>query len=170
MLWLKKLWYHKLGGKATPWVEVKYIPGEQPTAREYNEAYLQLALSKIPERFRKDWDPTAIVNAYMRNPNREYDEEPYLDVEHLGLARDGTVRMRLDWNNAFIRHLQEHGIDGETEDEAVQKYLQMLVHKQHDEFAANIDQTFHEYPDGIDPITDELQYGEPRRIERRLDR
>lgn len=54
-------------------------------------------------------------------------EEPRLDVNHTGITEDGRVQMKLDWNSAFIKHLKQNGITGETEEAAVNKYLALIT-------------------------------------------
>lgn len=146
MLWLKNLWYNKFGGKNTPWVDATFAVGKF-VVRGYNQAYVRLAESKVPAFVRKDWDETSLVAQFTLDPNKEYEEEPRLDVVHMGLERDGVAKVKLDWNSAFILHLQKNGIEGETEEEAVQLYLQMLTAKKFDEFHQEVDETFKDYPD-----------------------
>ena len=47
----------------------------------------------------------------------------------LDIGEDGRIKMKLDWNPAFIRHLADNGIIAETEDEAIQQYLSLLTNK-----------------------------------------
>jgi hypothetical protein len=156
MLWLKKFWYNGLG-QSTPWVDAKY-DATGLVVRAWNQAYVGLASTTIPAHARKDWDETTLVKNYMKDPNKKYAEAPRLDIVHMGLERDGIAKVKLDWNTEFILHLADNGISAETEEEAVQLYLQMLTAKKFDEFSEIIEENFKDFPE-IDEVDGEVTGG-----------
>jgi hypothetical protein len=157
MLWLKKFWYTKSLGQNKPWVDVTYgVSGLN--VRAWNQAYVSLATAKIPDHARKDWSEADLVLNFVKDPEKKYPEAPRLDIVHMGLERDGVAKVKLDWNTEFILHLQENGISAETEEEAVQIYLQLLTAKKFDEFSENIEKTYKDYPD-IEEMDDGLITG-----------
>lgn len=124
---LQKIWYNYVNTK-TPWVSAEYVANraEGPiVVKGYNKAFIQ--------SLRKDYGYIAdsktdeeLIDIFAKREN-SYQEEPRLDVHHAGINSDGSVRVELDWNTSFIRHLEEHGIVGETEDEAIQMYLSLVT-------------------------------------------
>ena len=66
------------------------------------------------------------MKLFIDRENIEH-EDPKLEVKHSGIMEDGQIKIELDWNSAFIRHLAENGITGETEEEAVRAYLELLT-------------------------------------------
>lgn len=94
----------------------------------FNQAFVEELKLKLGDLTDGKTD-REIVDLYLDRENIQR-EDPKLEVLHLGLAEDGTVKMKLDWNRSFITHLRENGIEGETEEEAVEKYLQLL-HRKH---------------------------------------
>lgn len=157
MLWLKKFWYTKSLGQGTPWVSAKYATTGL-VIDGWNQAYVGLATSVVPEHARKDWDEATLVTNYMKDPQKKYPEAPRLDIVHMGLERDGIAKVKLDWNTEFILHLADNGISAETEEEAVQLYLQMLTAKKFDEFSEIIEENFKDFPE-IDEVDGEVTGG-----------
>ena len=92
--------------------------------KKYNIAFVTELRQKLGDLSDGKTD-SEIVELYLSRENLER-EEPKLDVQHFGMDEAGAVKMKLDWNRAFINHLRENGITGETEEEAVEMYLQLL--------------------------------------------
>lgn len=102
--------------------------------KSYNKAFIDDLRKRFGEAALGKTDQQ-VIQLYLDRENLER-EEPRLEVIHAGLEQDGRVKMTLDWNRAFINHLRENGITGESEDEAVQKYLSMLTSEVQAESAA----------------------------------
>jgi hypothetical protein len=68
-----------------------------------------------------------VVKLYVDRENLEH-EEPRLTVDHMGIDENGKIKMKLDWNQAFIKLLRDKaGIVAESEEEAVQAYMLRLT-------------------------------------------
>lgn len=52
--------------------------------------------------------------------------EPWVNVVSERVDPENGVELKLDWNKAFIKYLQAHGIRGRSEDEIVDKWLRTL--------------------------------------------
>ena len=125
MSFFKSIWHKYLGGKSTPWASIRYVKGRL-SVEAYNKAFTDDLRSKLGD-LTDDKDDAAVVQLYTDRENIEQ-EEPRLDVKHSGITDDGRIKMELDWNPSFIKHLAQNGIVAETEDEAVQMYLALLTH------------------------------------------
>lgn len=54
-------------------------------------------------------------------------EDPHVEIK--GMVHDPKkgIRIELDWNDAFIKHLRDNGFDGPDDDAVVQKYIAILA-------------------------------------------
>lgn len=54
-------------------------------------------------------------------------EDPHVEIK--GIVQDPKkgIKIELDWNDAFIKHLRENGFDGVDDDAVVQKYIAILA-------------------------------------------
>jgi hypothetical protein len=52
--------------------------------------------------------------------------EPWVDVL-MWVETPTGVKYQLDWNDAFIKHLESNGIQGTDEDQTVQKWVALLL-------------------------------------------
>lgn len=108
-----------------PWADLQFSGGKLVIV-DYNQAFV----SKLKSSFGDLIDDTStdedIVKLYVDRENLDR-EEPRLEVVHMGIEEDGQLKIKLDWNKAFINHLQKNGISGETEDEAIKAYLARLT-------------------------------------------
>lgn len=52
--------------------------------------------------------------------------EPWVDVL-MWVETPTGVKYQLDWNDAFIKHLENNGIQGTDEDQTVQKWVALLL-------------------------------------------
>jgi len=147
---LSSIWHKFLGGKSTPWADVRYVDGKM-SLKDYNKSFVEQLRHKHGS-LTIDKDDAAVIKLFTDRENIEH-EEPKLEVKHTGIEEDGRVKMELDWNPAFIRHLAENGIIAETEDEAIQKYLAMLTHQVADDITPDmlspedVDAAFHDLDD-----------------------
>lgn len=82
------------------------------TAREQAQA----------EKAREEGDAvrTAFVEKMKASP------EPWVDVL-MWVETPTGVKYQLDWNDAFIKHLENNGIQGTNEDQTVQKWVALLL-------------------------------------------
>jgi hypothetical protein len=109
-----------------PNAEFVFVDGKLKI-KNFNGAFVDELKSKLGDLSDGKTD-AQLVELYLDRENLER-EEPKLEVIHLGLKEDGTASMKLDWNRAFINHLRENGIEAETEDMAIEMYLQLLQRK-----------------------------------------
>ena len=123
MDFFKTIWHKYLGGKATPWASIKYVNGRM-SVKAYNKAFADSIRAKH-NIFDENSDDE-VVQLFADRETIEQ-EEPRLDVTHSGITEDGRIKMNLDWNPSFIRHLADNGITAETEEEAVQQYLVLIT-------------------------------------------
>ena len=124
----KALWHKYFGGKTKPWVDVAYEDNKL-VVKNYNTAFVEDLKTKLGDLTDGKTD-AEIVKLFGERETLEK-EEPKLEVLHMGVDEEGRVKMQLDWNQAFIKHLRENGITAPTEDEAVEIYL-MMLHRQVD--------------------------------------
>lgn len=135
MSFFSALWHKYLGGKSTPWADVRYRDGQMQVVN-FNKAFADSLRSKFGD-LTDGKDDSGVVRLFADRENVEL-EEPRLDVKHSGITDDGRIKMQLDWNQAFIRHLADNGIIAETEEEAVQMYLSLLTNKVGEDLAPDV--------------------------------
>ena len=119
----------------SPFIQIEYEDG-QLKAKAFNKAFI------LEQRARFDTLATGmtdqqVLDLYLGRENLER-EEPKLEILHFGIDEAGQLKIKLDWNHAFIRHLKLHGITGETEDEAIENYLARLTRKVDDELNEDV--------------------------------
>ena len=110
----------------TPWADISYNDGKMQV-NSYNDKFvedLKLKLGYLTDGLNND----QIIDLFTNRENIEL-EEPRLDVVHSGVDEDGRIKMQLDWNPSFIRHLADNGIQAESEEETIQMYLSLLTHQ-----------------------------------------
>jgi regulator of replication initiation timing len=52
--------------------------------------------------------------------------EPWVEVKSADYSEVRGFKIELDWNDAFVQHLKESGIKGNSDEEIVQKWLGFL--------------------------------------------
>ena len=114
-----------------PWADLHYVD-DKLVVKNYNQAFVKKLRSTMGDLIGESTTDDQIVQLYVERENLDR-EEPKLEVQHLGIEADGKLKIKLDWNKAFIKHLREHGITGETEDEAIEEYLSRLTKNVMDE-------------------------------------
>lgn len=107
-----------------PKVELGYEDGKM-VVKSYNQAFVE-EQRKLLGDLAEGRSDEQVIQLFLDRDALDK-EEPRLDVVHMGIEADGKVKVQLDWNRAFIKHLRDNGITADTEDEAVQKYLTMLT-------------------------------------------
>lgn len=160
MSFFKSIWHKFLGGKKTPWADIKYVNGRM-SVEDYNQAFTDDLRDKFSNIIDETHNDSDVVKLFIDRENIEH-EEPKLDVKHSGIMEDGRIKMELDWNTAFIRHLAANGITGETEEEAIRIYLAMLSAENSDGILGftegEIDEAFHEQDLVLAAEFDEAKY------------
>lgn len=108
-----------------PWADLQFSDGKLIVV-DYNQAFVTKLRTSFGDLIDESTTDDDIVKLYVdrENVNRE---EPRLEVLHMGIEEDGQLKIKLDWNKAFIDHLNKNGITGETEDEAIKAYLARLT-------------------------------------------
>ena len=53
--------------------------------------------------------------------------DPWVEIQGWTQSAEGQVRIELDWNDAFVDELRKQGITGADEDQAIQKWLILLM-------------------------------------------
>jgi hypothetical protein len=96
------------------------------SVEDYNKSFADNLKKRFGDQLIDGKTDDQIVELYISRENIQY-EEPFLEVKHSGITDDGRIKMEMDWNTAFIKHLAANGIEAETEEEAVQKYLSLLT-------------------------------------------
>ena len=119
------IWHKYLGGKSTPWASIGYADGRM-TVKDFNKSFADNLRDKFSNLIDETHTDKDVVKLFIDRENIEH-EDPKLEVKHSGIMEDGQIKIELDWNSAFIRHLAENGITGETEEEAVRAYLELLT-------------------------------------------
>ena len=89
-------------------------------------------------------------NGFTLNPRilwkRYVSKEPWFELISEEITEDGLVKIKCDWNSAFIRSLAELGFTGTTSEDYVYQYINQLARiaasrvEQHDN-AAGVDST-----------------------------
>jgi len=123
---IKTFWYNYIWKPKTPWADISH-DGEKLVVNAYNKAFVEKQRQKLGDLSDRKTDDEVVQLFTDRDHLKR--EEPKLEVLHYGITEDGRVKMKLDWNHAFITHLHENGFSGETEEEVVQAYLQQLTAK-----------------------------------------
>lgn len=85
-----------------------------------------MGVDKMEERVAAAEASLAEANARLDAKKIE-EETPRIDIKGDGIGPDGQARLELDWNDAFIKHLKEHGYTGETEEDIVNMYLNSIM-------------------------------------------
>jgi hypothetical protein len=119
------IWNKYLGGRKKPWIDLQYVDGKL-VGKDFNKAFIE-SVKKKHEDLTVEMNDQQVVELFLGRENLDI-EEPRLEVLHSGITEDGRVKMTLDWNTAFIRHLADNGIMAETEEEAIQQYMSLLTH------------------------------------------
>jgi len=108
-----------------PWADLQFSDGKLVVV-DYNQAFVTKLRSSFGDLIDDSTTDDDIVKLYVDRENLDR-EEPRLEVVHMGIEEDGQLKIKLDWNKAFIDHLHKNGINGETEDEAIKEYLSRLT-------------------------------------------
>lgn len=117
-----------MGFSSQAWVDLREVDGKL-TAHAWNKAFIaDLRKSLEEELVRQGTYKTdqEVVDLWLARRNHE-SEKPVLNVVHTSINKDGTLNLRLEWNDAFIKMLRDNGFDAEDEDTLVQSYLASIA-------------------------------------------
>ncbi len=65
--------------------------------------------------------------ALKRDRIRRYEsDEPFVEIISESVTEDGGVNLRLDWNQAFIKHLRAGGMQGATDELLIDNWISSL--------------------------------------------
>lgn len=98
------------------------------TVTQWNHAYAEAKRTSMPPELTVGKTDDEIVQLWVDRYNHEH-VEPKLEVVHSGIDKMGRIKMKLEWNDAFIRLLQEQGIVGDTEEKMIENYLALMTRK-----------------------------------------
>jgi hypothetical protein len=125
----------------------------------WNHAYVRDLRTRLPSDLTNGKTDSEVVQLWVDRYNHEH-VEPKLEVLHSGIEADGRIKMKLEWNTAFVRLLQERGIAGDTEEKMVENYLAMMTRK--------VDADLYEEGEG-EALTPNPRLPEEHEIERELE-
>jgi hypothetical protein len=125
MNWFVKLWHKHFMPKA-PWGMEELSTDGLLKVTDYNSAYAQQLRGRLPPEMTGNLTDAEIVKLWVERRNHEK-QEPRLEVIHSDISAEGQVTLKLEWNDAFIRLLQNRGFQGDTEDDLVQAYLHVVT-------------------------------------------
>lgn len=118
-------WIRDLFRSKKPKANLSY-DGGRLVVKSYNKAFVDKLRVELGDLTLLKTDDE-VVKLYVARESLEH-EEPKLVVEHIGIDETGKIKMKLDWNRAFINLLRDKaGIVSENEEEAVQAYLLRLT-------------------------------------------
>lgn len=119
------LWHKYLGGKNKPWAKITSVAGKLQVI-DCNAQFLAEQRKHLGEVAVNKSD-REVLDTYLRRESAEL-EEPRLEILHSSIDETGQVKLKLDWNDAFIEMLRKKGIGTveQTEDEVIQIYLTLL--------------------------------------------
>lgn len=125
MRWLKKLF---MGMSTRPWVEYDIVDGKMVNLAWNHKFVANVREALVEELARQGTYKTdeEVVALWAARRNHE-NEHPDLKVMHSGINPDGTLGLRLEWNDAFIKMLRNNGFDSEDEETMVQAYLASIA-------------------------------------------
>lgn len=132
MGWLKN---QLMRWSSKPWVVFKQDGDGKMTNVQYNSSFvddLRKALADELSRHGSYMTDDEVVALWIARRNHE-NEHPDLKIMHSGINKDGTLGIRLEWNDAFIHMLRANGFDAEDEETAVQSYLASIARDNADE-------------------------------------
>lgn len=107
-----------------PWVELGY-DGKQLKVKQYNDAFTKEQRMKLGSVCDGKTDDE-VADLFAAREVVEM-EDPKLEVIHSGIEEDGRIKVHLDWNSAFIKHLHQNGIIGDDDDDTIANYLKLLT-------------------------------------------
>lgn len=133
----KKKSYYKPKGK-TPKVDASLI--DQIRKQVLDE--LKGETQKVEAQAEKAREEADAVRAKFVEEMKA-SPEPWVDILMWTETPTG-VKYQLDWNDAFIKHLENNGIKGVDEEQTVQKYVALLLRSSADNMDEQHAENLHE--------------------------
>lgn len=119
--------WHKHVSTSSPWAITSEVDGKL-TVHDYNASYVQDLREQLKDAIHGIMTDADVVKLWVDRYNYER-ETPRLEVVHGEVAGDGRVNVKLEWNDAFIKMLQDAGVEGESEDDMIRVYLASVTSK-----------------------------------------
>lgn len=129
---LTALW-HKYVNTSAPWSDQAEVNGKL-VIKDYNASYVQSLRDQLKDAIHGVVTDSDVVKLWVDRYNYER-ETPRLEVVHGEVSADGRVNVKLEWNDAFIKMLQEAGVEGESEDDMIRVYLASVTSRVDQEIA-----------------------------------
>jgi hypothetical protein len=126
-MWLERLWHKHLGGKNIPWAHEVY-EGDELRVLDWNNSYALTIRARLEPELIKSMTDAEVIAMWIERHNHER-VEPRLEMVHGRVNADGTISVKLDWNDAFIRMLREQGFEANNEDELIRQYLAKITRR-----------------------------------------
>jgi hypothetical protein len=114
---------------------------------DFNVGYAQKLRDELKDAIHGVMTDADVVKLWVDRYNYER-ESPRLEVVHGEVSPEGRVNVKLEWNDAFIKMLQDAGVEGESEDDIIRVYLASVTSKVDQEIADadDVDMTEPEAP------------------------
>lgn len=72
-------------------------------------------------------EKAALLKEEEKKAKLKASDEPWVDIKGMVHDPQKGIRIELDWNDAFVKHLRENGFTGADDDIVVQKYIAILA-------------------------------------------
>lgn len=135
MSFLTRLWHQAFSSK--PW-SIEDRSSGKLVITDWNAPFAAKLREELKEEIATSGAKTLtdedVVRMWVDRYNYER-ETPHLEVVHGEIGADGKISVKLEWNDAFIRMLQQSGIEGASEDDMIRKYLAWVTSKADREIA-----------------------------------
>jgi hypothetical protein len=125
MSFFSKVWHKYLAVNA-PWGVEELSEDGILTVPDFNSGYAAKLRASLPPEITSALTDTEVVKLWVERRNHEK-QTPKLEVVHSDITEDGQVKLKLEWNDAFIRMLQANGFQGDSEDDLIQNYLHQVT-------------------------------------------
>lgn len=89
---------------------------EEEQRRKEEELRLQ-----VEEEIRKEEELKAKILAEVKNS-----KEPWVDIRGIVDDPEHGIKIELDWNDAFVKFLRDHGFTGASDEQVVQQYIAIM--------------------------------------------
>lgn len=99
----------------------------------WNQAFIQDLKNKnyvgdtedslVEDYLKKQSENEAKRLVELERDEKRKSSEPWVEVIGEKMDKEGLIELQLDWNDAFIKYLRQHGFRGATDDVIVQQWL-----------------------------------------------
>lgn len=91
-----------------------------------------------------------MMNEQVIEEERRKSDEPWVNIRSANFDSEKGIKIELDWNEAFVKHLRASGIKGATDDIVVQKWLAFL----YEDLIVRMERTIIEQPEEKQTVSD----------------